>query len=64
MKGASLENVLNALGGLYILEMKHLSDITAANHDVDIPDQEPDLFALKDWSFRHISLASAIAEIS
>ena len=64
MKGASLKNVLNALGGLYILEMKHLSDITEANHDVDIPDQESDLFALKDWSFRHISLASAFAEIS
>lgn len=54
-KGASLENVLNMLGALFLLEMKYLSKISAENNEPDIPNKESELFSLKCWEFKHVS---------
>lgn len=52
---ASLENVLNILGALYLLEMKYLKNISTENKEPDIPNEESALFTLKEWEFEYMS---------
>ena len=52
---ASLEKVLNALGGLFIIEMKYLQKIVAGlDTEPDIPNELSVLFELKDWAYNYI----------
>lgn len=51
---ASLEKVLNALGGLFIIEMKYLQKIVGTN-EPDIPNELSSLFELKGWTCNFIS---------
>lgn len=52
---ASLEKVLNALGGLFIIEMKYLQKIVAGlEAEPDIPNELSALFELKDWEYNYI----------
>ena len=51
---ANLKNVINALAGLYILEMYYLKSVVKEN-EMDIPDRESELFALDNWETRFIS---------
>ena len=52
---ASLEKVLNALGGLFIIEMKYLQKIVSGlDAELDIPNELSALFELKDWAYNYI----------
>ena len=55
MSEASQENSLLALGALFLLEMKLLSNITNGKAP-DVPDKESALFSLKNWEFRYYPL--------
>lgn len=52
---ASLKNVLNILGALYLIEMKYLKKISIENNEPDIPNEESSLFTLKNWQFEYMS---------
>lgn len=60
---ASLENVLHILAALFLLEMKHLSKISAEQNVPDIPDEESSIFTLKDWSFKYVSMEDAMFQL-
>ena len=63
IKSASQENVLNILGGLFLLEMKYLQKITSGKKEPDVPDKISELFSLDGWSFNYEPLNSAMALI-
>lgn len=53
---ASLKKVLNALGGLFIIEMKYLRKIVVGlDNQPEIPNELSALFKLKDWTYNYIS---------
>lgn len=54
-KKASQKNALYALAALFLLEMKYLSDITAATQEPDIPSNPTKLFELNNWTYRYLS---------
>ena len=54
-KDASQKNALYALSALFLLEMKYLSDITAATQEPDIPSNPTKLFELNNWTYRYLS---------
>ena len=62
-KDASLNNVLHILAALFLLEMKHLSKISAEQNVPDIPDEESSIFTLKDWSFKYVSVEDAVFQL-
>ena len=64
MKQAQQGNVLNILGALYLIEMLYLQKITDGTDELDIFDESSSLFTLKNWSFKTISLAQAVAVAS
>ena len=57
-KEATLENVINILGALYLLEMKCLKEIAEETNDYDIPNEESKLFKLEGWQFVYKKLSS------
>ena len=54
LKKASQGHVLYALSGLFLLEMTYLKDITAQSEGLNRPEQESNLFELKNWEFNCI----------
>lgn len=62
-KSASQKNVLDILGGLFLLEMKYLQKITAGKKEPDVPDKSSELFSLDGWSFSYVPLNGAMALI-
>jgi len=58
IKDASLKNVLNLLGGLYLLEMKYLKELADYYSDMDCPDYDSSLFELKNWNTRFKNIGS------
>ena len=52
MKDANLKNVLNMIGGLFILEMKYLKELADVNMKIDCPDNSSNLFEMKNWTTR------------
>ena len=60
-KNASLKNCLYCLAGLYLLEIKYLSIITSQKNEADIPDEESQLFNLKNWTFNYSSMKNMFA---
>lgn len=63
-KNANLKNVINALAGLFLLEMYFLKEICdSPDCNIDIPDKESSLFTIKDWKTKSISSGSGIIEI-
>ena len=50
---ATLENVVNILGALYLLEMKYLKEITEETNDIDIPNEGSRLFELEGWNYNY-----------
>lgn len=61
LKHANLENVLNILGALYMIEMMYLKKITNDTQDVDIFDERSELFKIKGWETRTISMQDIVA---
>lgn len=59
---ASLKNVLNILGALFLIEMKFLKNISAENNEPDIPNEESVLFTLRGWEFKYMSGGDAFIE--
>ena len=49
-KNANLESVLNLLGGLFMLEMYIIKDLSNENGIPDIPEIQSKLFKMNDWS--------------
>ena len=60
LKEAKLINVLNLLACLYVIENYVLKDVAEENDDIDIPDQDSNLFVLKDWKRKYISSADIV----
>ena len=58
---ANLENALNILGALYMIEMMYLKKITNDTQDVDIFDDRSELFKIKGWETRTISMRDIVA---
>lgn len=63
IKSANQKNVLDILGGLFLMEMKYLQKITAGKKEPDIPNKISELFSLDGWSFNYVPLNSAMALI-
>ncbi len=61
LKLANLENALNILGALYMIEMMYLKKITNDTQDVDIFDERSELFKIKGWETRTISMQDIVA---
>ena len=61
LKLANLENALNILGALYMIEMMYLKKITNDTQDVDISDERSELFKIKGWETRTISMQDIVA---
>lgn len=60
-KNANLKNVINALAGLFLLEMYFLKEICKnTNCDIDIPNKESSLFIIKDWKTKAIGALSGV----
>lgn len=65
-KEANLKNVLQILSDLYLLEMKEYKRIFDWNRskgrteESDIPDKDSELFRMKDWHSKYISVATAL----
>lgn len=65
-KNANLKNLINAIGGLYLLEIYLLRKITFGNVSItnlDIPDDPSELFQIKDWNTKFISQGSILYEL-
>jgi hypothetical protein len=60
LKDAKLKNVLNMLGGLYILEKKYLKELADKTNDVDCPNHESKLFEMQNWITRNVPLDGGI----
>lgn len=58
-KKANLVNTINALAGLFILEMYFYKDLVIAEgiHDITIPNRSSELFTIDDWE-RHLSMVA------
>ena len=60
MKSANLENVLNALAGLYILENYLCRYIGDTQNTADVPDTVSNLFNMVDWKTRYELIANGL----
>ena len=56
---ASLRNVLDILGALFLIEMKYLKKISEQFEVPDIPDDESKIFSLKNWDYKYLSMEDA-----
>ena len=56
---ANLKNVLYALAGLYLLEMHYFQEVAQQNES-DIPNRGSEIFNIRNWQTRCISLDGAI----
>lgn len=50
---ANLENVFNALAGLYLLEMFFIKDLSSIKEEIDIPNIPSKLFEIESWQSKH-----------
>ncbi len=57
---ANQKNVLYALGALYLLEMKYLSNIAASN-EPDVPNKKSELFELDNWTYHFTPMGEMFA---
>lgn len=60
---ATLINTFNALGALFILNNYLLKKITDGTNEIDIPDEEPKLFVMKNWSTKFLNGNNTIMQI-
>ena len=60
IKMANQENVLYALGALYLLEMKYLRKIVS-NNEPDVPDKKSELFELYNWKYKYTPMSEIYA---
>ena len=60
---ASLKNVLDMLGALFLLEMKYLKQISIEHGEPDIPNEESALFTLRGWKFEYFSGGDAFLKL-